>query len=298
MSNFLLIFLCLGAGMILQRRRDVPAGTAQALNLYVIYLALPALVLAQMPKLNFSSELWVPIVLPWVMLAVGAALVLAGQRLFAWSREVTGCLLLCVPLGNTSFLGIPMVTAFFGAKFVPYAVIYDQLGSFIALSTYGTLVLAAWQEGSRPQVGKIAVKIATFPPFLALVLAFALRLYTYPPALAASLESIGASLVPVVMVAVGLQLKIRLPGPYVVPFCHGLVVKLIVAPLLALAFCKALGLSGDAARVAIFEAGMPPMVTAGALALAAGLAPELAAALVGWGIVVSFATLTGLYWLL
>lgn len=298
MSNFLLIFICLGAGMILQRRRDVPAGTAQALNLYVIYLALPALVLAQMPKLNFSSELWVPIVLPWVMLAVGAALVLAGQRLFAWSREVTGCLLLCVPLGNTSFLGIPMVTAFFGAEFVPYAVIYDQLGSFIALSTYGTLVLAAAQEGSRPQFGKIVVKIVTFPPFLALVLAFALRFYSYPPALAASLETIGASLVPVVMVAVGLQLKIRLPGPYVGPFYLGLVVKLIVAPLLALVLCKALGLSSDAARVAIFEAGMPPMVTAGALALAAGLAPELAAALVGWGIVVSFATLTGLYWLL
>jgi hypothetical protein len=191
-----------------------------------------------------------------------------------------------------------MVTAFFGPEFVPYAVIYDQLGSFIALSTYGTLVLASYEEGSRPQFGKIIVKIATFPPFLALVLAFLLRFYEYPAALALTLERIGASLVPVVMVAVGLQLKIRLPGPFVVPFCHGLVVKLLVAPLLALVVCKVMGFSSDAAQIAIFEAGMPPMVTAGALALAAGLAPELAAALVGWGIVVSFATLTGLYWLL
>jgi hypothetical protein len=298
MSNFLLIFICLGAGMILQRRRDIPPSTAQALNLYVIYMALPALVLAQMPKLTFSSELLIPIAMPWFLLVVGAGLVLLGQRIFAWSREVTGCLLLCVPLGNTSFLGIPMVTAFFGPEFVPYAVIYDQLGSFIALSTYGTLVLASYEEGSRPQFGKIIVKIATFPPFLALVLAFLLRFYEYPAALALTLERIGASLVPVVMVAVGLQLKIRLPGPFVVPFCHGLVVKLLVAPLLALVVCKVMGFSSDAAQIAIFEAGMPPMVTAGALALAAGLAPELAAALVGWGIVVSFATLTGLYWLL
>ncbi len=117
-------------------------------------------------------------------------------------------------------------------------------------------------------------------------------------ALAVTLERIGASLVPVVMVSVGLQLKVRLPGPYVVPFCHGLVVKLILAPLVALIVCKALGFGSDAARIAIFEAGMPPMVTAGALAMAAGLAPKLAAALVGWGIVISFATLTGLYWLM
>ncbi len=298
MSNFLLIFLCLGAGMILQRRRDIPASTAQALNLYVIYMALPALVLAQMPKLTFSFDLLVPIILPWFLLAVGAVLVLSGQRLFGWSREVTGCLLLCVPLGNTSFLGIPMVTAFFGPEMVPYAVIYDQLGSFIALSTYGSLVLASYEEGSAPQVGKIITKIATFPPFLALVLAFVIRGYAYPPALAAALERIGASLVPVVMVAVGLQLKVRLPGPYVVPFGYGLVVKLLVAPLVALLGCKMFGLNSDAARIAIFEAGMPPMVTAGALALAAGLAPELAAALVGWGIVISFATLTGLFWLM
>ncbi|PLX46814.1 MAG: hypothetical protein C0613_16110 [Desulfobulbaceae bacterium] len=298
MSNFLLIFICLGAGMLLQRRRDMPESAALALNLYVIYMALPALVLAQMPKLTFSTDLLVPIVMPWAMLAVGAFLVLLGRRLFHWSREVTGCLLLCVPLGNTSFLGIPMVTAFFGADMVPYAVIYDQLGSFIALSTYGTLVLASYQEGSRPQLKAIVTKIVTFPPFLALVLAFALLPYDYPAALAATLERIGASLVPVVMVAVGLQLKIRLPGPYVVPFGHGLLVKLVVAPLLALFACKALGLESDAARIAVFEAGMPPMVTAGALALAAGLATELAAALVGWGIVISFVTLSGLYWLM
>ncbi len=298
MTNFLLIFICLGAGMLLQRRRDLPAATAQALNLYVIYIALPALVLAQMPTLQFSADLLVPIAMPWLLLAIGAGLVLLGQRLFSWSREVTGCLLLCVPLGNTSFLGIPMVIAFFGEEFVPYAVIYDQLGSFIALATYGTLVLAAYEEGSRPRLSKIITRIATFPPFLALVLAFFLRLYTYPPALAATLERMGSSLVPVVMVAVGLQLKIRLPGPYVVPFSLGLVVKLLLTPLLALGLCRMLGLNSDAAQIAIFEAGMPPMVTAGALALAAGLAPELAAALVGWGIVLSFATLTGLYWLI
>ena len=44
-------------------------------------------------------------------------------------------------------------------------------------------------------------------------------------------------------------------------------------------------------KVAVLEAGMPAMITAGALAMLAGLAPELAAALVGYGVVLGMLTL-------
>ncbi len=299
MTNFILIFCCLAAGMLLQRRRDIPAPEmARSLNLYVIYVALPALVLAQIPSLTFSDDLWVVVVMPWLMVAWGVCLLFIGQRYFGWSRPVMGCLLLCVPLANTSFLGIPMVHAFFGADYVGYAVIYDQLGSFVALSTYGTLVLAAYEGKTQPTMRTMLVKICIFPPFLALLCGLLLRSIDVPLALHSVFGRVGDSLVPAVMVAVGLQLKIRLPGQYRSPFFMGLAIKLLVAPLLALLLYRLMGLSDGAGQIAVFEAGMPPMITAGALALAAGLAPELAAALVGWGIVLSFASLSGLYFLL
>jgi hypothetical protein len=40
---------------------------------------------------------------------------------------------------------------------------------------------------------------------------------------------------------------------------------------------------------------MPPQISAGAVAIAAGLAPELVAALVGYGILLAFITLPALY---
>ena len=83
-----------------------------------------------------------------------------------------------------------------------------------------------------------------------------------------------------------------------VPLGFGLVVKLIVAPLLTLIGCRFLGLYDLPADISIFEAGMPPMVTAGALAIAAGMAPELAAALVSIGIPLAFLTLPLLYLLI
>ena len=191
-----------------------------------------------------------------------------------------------------------MITAFFGEEFVQYGIVYDQLGSFIALSTFGTFVLAKYQQDHKATSVDVIKKIITFPAFIALMASLLLRIIPYPQPLAACFDHIGDSLVPVVMVAVGLQLKIKLPGRYVLPFCHGLLVKLILAPLVALALIKSFGMGHDAALIAVFEAGMPPMVTGGALALAAGFAPELAAALVGWGILLSFFTLTGVYFLL
>jgi len=41
----------------------------------------------------------------------------------------------------------------------------------------------------------------------------------------------------------------------------------------------------------VLEAAMPSMVTAGALAIAHGLAPRLAAAMVGYGLLLSLLTL-------
>ncbi|MDA3970936.1 MAG: AEC family transporter [Desulfobulbaceae bacterium] len=300
MTNFLLIFFCLTVGIIMQRKRDLnPQAMSLGLNQYVIVVALPALILAKMPFLQFSTDLFIAILMPYIMLCFGAGMVLIGARMFKWSKEITGCLLLCVPMGNTSFLGIPMITAFFGEEFVQYGIVYDQLGSFIALATFGTIVLAKYQQSPHgTEGGDIFKKIITFPPFIGLMVSIPLRFLPYPAALATCFNHIGDSLVPVAMVAVGLQIKLRLPGRYILPFCHGLAVKLVLAPLLALALIKGVDLNNNAALIAVFEAGMPPMVTGGALAIGAGLAPKLAAALVGWGIILSFVTLTALSFLL
>ncbi|MHB8099061.1 MAG: AEC family transporter, partial [Sulfuricurvum sp.] len=68
-------------------------------------------------------------------------------------------------------------------------------------------------------------------------------------------------------------------------------VKLVIMPFIAFGILFALGTDPLALKVAVLESGMPSMITAGALAIAAGFAPQLSAALVGYGIVVSLITL-------
>jgi predicted permease len=299
MENFVITITFLLLGMALKRIPDFSDETGNVLNLFVIYISLPALVLLKIPELIFSKNLLVPALMPWGALLFSCALILLLSRLLKWDRATTGCLLLLIPLGNTSFLGIPMVKAFFGENAISYALLYDQLGSFLALATYGSLILALYGTGeSKPTIAGVVKKVISFPPFIALVLAFTLKAFPYPPVAVSLLEILASTLVPLVMIAVGFQLTLRLSRKVTSQLCIGLSIKLIAAPVAALFLCKIAGLEGEAVQVSIFETGMPPMVSAGALAILANLSPALTAALVGIGIVLSFATLPMLYQML
>ena len=295
MERILPFLILLVAGNIMRRLPLFPADTDRSLNLYVIYGALPALILTQVPKLSLSSDLLLPVLMPWAVVVFSGALIWLICRVLRWSREVTGALLLMVPLGNTSFLGIPMVEQFFGSSGVPYAILYDQFGSFLALTTYGTFILALYGEGEKPSPLKIVQKIILFPPFIALAFALVLHGVLFPEWLEKMLAMTAGSLVPVVLVAIGFQVRLRMPLAELLPFGVGLSVRLLVTPLVFSVVCYGLGMSGPALQVSLFETAMPPMVTAGALASIAGLKPRLTSALVGFGILASFVTLPFIY---
>jgi malate permease and related proteins len=300
MENFALILIYLIIGTLLRRIRQFPADTGTVLNQYVLFVALPALVLQKMPLLTFSSQLWIPAVMPWLLLLVTAGAVLLAGRLLHWDRNVVGALMVVLPLGNTSFLGYPMVEAFYGDTGLPFAIIYDQAGSFLALVTYAA-ILAAWfnpASDARPSASQILRKIFLFPAFIALLLGLALKGTSYPPFMALLLDSLAATLVPVVMIAVGFQLRLKLETGQTTPLMLALGFKLLLMPAIALALLWPLQAQPLLAQVVVLQAAMPPMITAGAVAIGASLAPRFVAALVGVGLLCSFVTLPLWFWLL
>lgn len=298
MANFLLIGTCVLAGILLRRLRIFPADAAQTLNFVALYLSLPAVILLKVPQMAMTGEMLVVALLPWLMLLLSAGLVLGAARLWHWPRAATGVLLLVVPLGNTSFMGVPMIQAFYGAAGIPFLIVYDQIGTMLIFASYGSLILAAYGRDGAADLVTITRKALLFPPTVALLLGLLLRVWPYPAPVGQLLEAIAATLTPLVMIAIGFQMTLRLRPTTLAPLGTGLAIKLLLAPLAALLVCRLAGLHGLAADVAVLEAGMPPMVTASALAVAAGMEAELAVALAGLGIMAAFATLPLLYWLL
>lgn len=297
MANFILIGLFVLLGVLFRRLKTFPDDTAQVLNMFALYVSLPAVILLKVPEITFSGQTVVAAIVPWCMLLLSAAIVLMLSKHCNWSRPTTGVLMLVVPLGNTSFMGVPMVNAFFGEAGIPHLILYDQIGTMLIFATYGSVVLSIY-SGEKSGAQTMVRRALLFPPTLALVAGLLLRDWPYPQALIDALQNLAGALTPLVMTAIGFQMTLRLRPTTLGPLGTGLAIKLIIAPLVALLGCYLFGLDSMAADVAIFEAGMPPMVTACALAAAAGMGVELAIALAGLGIVLSFVSLPLIYFLI
>lgn len=297
MANFILIGLFVLLGILFRRLKAFPDETAHVLNMFALYVSLPAVILLKVPELSFSGETVVAAIVPWCMLLLSAFMVIALAKSMKWTRATTGVLLLVVPIGNTSFMGVPMVNAFFGEAGIPHLILYDQIGTMLIFATYGAVILSLY-SGERSNVPTIIKRALLFPPTTALLIGLALRNWSYPQVVINTLEDLGGILTALVMTAIGFQMKLRLERATLKPLAAGLAIKLMIAPLVALLGCRLFGIDSFAADVSIFEAGMPPMVTACALAAAAGMGVELAIAMAGLGIVLAFISLPLLFTLI
>lgn len=295
MNPFVVIALTLALGLVLQFTRVAGERAAARLNAYVINFALPCLILYEMPRLTFDATALLPVITAWAVMVLTALLVWLVAHLAHWSRSVTGCLLLLMPLGNTGFVGIPLIDALVGTDGVGYAILYDQFGTFLALNTFG-IVIAASFGGGKSSVGLIARKIITFPPFISLLLALMVLLFDipYPEVASQFLHWSAATLVPVVMVAVGISWHLQLERRHIKVFAFGLGVLLLIKPLMAWMIAGFIGGDDLALTVVVLEAGMPAMISAGALAMRYDLAPRLAASLVGYSL--PFGLLSLFFW--
>ena len=283
--SLILVLAMLAFGKLLSATRRLPENTPEVLNALVIWLLLPALVIRAVSGLEFRAELAVLVLTPWLLAAVTLGLVLGLGRLLAWPRPLVGCLLLCVGLGNTAFIGYPLIEAALGPAALPYAVVYDQLGSFLLLSTYGVAVVAWYGGGERPGLARMLGKILRFPSFPALL--FGLLPISHPEWFDQLVSTLADLLVPLAIFAVGFQLRLVPARGTAVPVTLGLTLKMLLMPAIALFVTRTAGAEPMLAAVNTLQSAMPTMIPAGALAINARLAPEVAAALVGYGVLIA-----------
>lgn len=295
---FALILAMLGLGLVFARLRLLPANASEVLNLIVLYICLPAAVLIYVPRLHLDGSLFGIVVTPWLLMIATVALVSLATRSFGFRRDEHAVLLLCVALCNSSFIGYPMVRALLGEHALPYAVVYDQFGTFVLLSTFGLYVLAKYSGDAPPTLRTILLRIVRFPPIWALVIGLTVMPEQPPQWIAAALQKLADALLPLVMLAVGLTIQLRLPRDEIAPLATGLVLKLLVMPVLAVPLSLLFGMHGAMLQANVLESAMPTMITAGALAIAHNLAPRLAAALIGYGILLCLLTLPAWMWVL
>jgi hypothetical protein len=292
----LLIGGMLALGVLSRRLALFPEQAGEVFNRFVLDICLPALVYLAVTRLEWDRRLVLLIVLPVGLAVLSWALVRLVARWRGWSRQIEGCLVLVCMLGNTAFMGYPMVQGLLGTQALSAAVVYDQLGTFVTLSTLGLAATAYYGGQARPSAAAVALKFLRFPAFIALVLAF-LPL-PEPDWLMTLLERIASLLVPLALFAVGLAFRLVPPREEMAPLVFGLSLKMLLWPLLAWTVLAAVAAPEPLRSVGVLQSAMPSMVTAGALAMRHKLAPNLAAAMVGYGVLLALPGLPLLAWVL
>lgn len=300
MSNFILIFVYLFLGLALQKVKFIPVTTYKLLNKIAVNLCLPALALFYIPKIHWNNQLLYPIGAAWI--GFGASFLFfyfLGKR-FRWSKKLTGCLILTAGLSNTSFLGFPIISAIYGAEGMKTAIIIDQPGSFVVLSTLGVLVATIYSKGAA-NAGQIFKKVLVFPPFLTFLFACAMNIFNFDfiDIVQIIFHSVGSLITPLALISVGLQLNFDSRSAHWRFLTLGLLFKLVLMPaLFYIGYIVVLGQHSTMIEVVIMETAMAPMITGCILASTYGLKPRLSSMMIGFGIPLSFISLVFWYVLL
>ena len=295
MNNLILMAACFIAGTLLRRSGRMPENAPATINSFIIHISVPALTLLYLHDFNFGADILLISIMPWLMFAFSAGFFWLIGRWLGLSRATVGALTLTGGMSNTAFFGLPMVEAYYGHSAIPIAIVIDQLGSFLVLSTLGITVAGIYSSG-RPTLAEIVKRIALFPPIISLVVTLVLIPVEYADWFTALLKRLGDTLAPLAMLSVGLQLQLGHVAEHKRDLAIGLLFKLLLAPLLIfLLYVPLFGANGQAIQVTIFEAGMPPMITAAIVAAEHDLNPPLANLMVAAGLIISFATLS-MWW--
>ncbi len=287
--NFALIGICLFAGMLSRRYKTLPQDSHKAVNAWVINVALPAVALKYIPKIEWDLSLVLPFLMPLLVWTGSYIFVNILNRFIQMSPATRAALFLTSGLGNTSFLGFPLTEAYYGTEGLQIAVLCDQ-ASFLVMATFGIISATKASNEGTFNPGMILKKILLFPPFIAFCLAFLLPLFTSLEPVDPLLNSLALTLVPLALFSVGLQLKLKAWKEDARLISLSLSYKLILAPLIILSVSLLFGLTDLIAKVSIFEAAMPPMVTGTIIATEYNLNPKLANIILGIGIPFSLAT--------
>ena len=281
----------------MQRVNWFPTHIYKFLNKVVIYFCLPAITLYHIPKIKWDNELLFPIGAGWLTFILAFVFFhFLGKRL-GWSNKLIGCLILTAGLSNSSFLGYPIIEALYGKKGLETAVLVDQPGTFVVVSTLGVFVAAFYSKGS-PNAFSIIKKIILFPPFIMFVLACLMNVYDYDLDLdiQSVLLKIGSLVTPLALLSVGLQLNFDKKSQHWRFLRLGLFFKLILVPFVILVlYVFIFKQHSEPIKITIMETAMAPMITGAILASTYGLKPKLSSMMIGFGIPISFATLAVWY---
>lgn len=232
-----------------------------ALTTAVYYFFLPALVLGVLWRAPLGVDtIWISLSAATGVLVSMVAMALIG-RVMPLSRPQFGALLLAASFPNATYMGLPLLASLLGDSGKAIAIQYDLFACTPLLLSVGIWLAARYGEHSE-QIHPIK-SLLRVPPLWAALLGGALNLSGVPePAWAAEfLDRIGGAVVPIMLIALGMSLRLATLSPrHLLVVSPVLGIQLFLMPAAVLSMAILLGLTGDLKMAVVLEAATPVMI--------------------------------------
>lgn len=232
-----------------------------ALTSSVYYLFLPALVFSVLWRAPLGADTLRIAGTAAVAVITSMALMMLAGRLLRIGRSQYGALVLAAGFPNATYMGLPLLGSLFGDPGRAVAIQYDLFACTPLLLSVGIL-LAARLGSSDEQVHPFKTLLKV-PPLWAAVAGAGLNLagIAQPDWAAEWLDRIGAAVVPIMLVALGMSLRLEtLTRRQLATVSPALAIQLLWMPAVAIVFALAVGTSGQTLTAVVLEAAMPTMV--------------------------------------
>ena len=254
-QDILPIFVVIGLGYAFARR-TLP--DIRVLSRLTFFIFSPSLVFVSLVQSNIDGGelLQISAYVVTVTLIMGA-LALIAARVLRLSPIQTAGFLLATMFVNAGNYGLGVTRLAFGVEAEARAVIYFVTSS-VLVYTLGVLIATGFQGGWRG----VIKQLFSMPHIYALSAALLIRTtgWTVPRPVLDGLDFPARAAIPMMLVLLGMQLAHARVGEYWRPALVSSGLRLIVAPILALALAVVFNLSGPARQAGVLEASMPAAV--------------------------------------
>ena len=259
---------------------------------FIIYFSLPAIVFSKIYPLSLDTKILWLILMFMGIIFFNLFLSYTIGKMMRLSRVTLATFMIMATFGNTSFIGFSYIDAFYGQDYIVYGVIYDIFGSFLLLVSVGMIIIT-WGSGRKNSVLNISKSIFLFPPMIMFIITIFAKNFEIPKFLIYTSTNLGATLVPIAMIAIGMKLELKHIFTKLHIVTVAVVLKMLIIPIIVLfTFKYFYGVDETWVKVTIIEVAMPPMTMAAVLAIKGGLDEKIAINSLVLGVIVSLFTIT------
>ena len=227
----------------------------------LFWVGVPLSIMVFLRQANLSASVLLAPLVCWAALALGGGL--AG--LWIWGnwlqpiahRPTQGSFLLAAMVGNTGYLGYPVVLALVGTEEFGWAVFFDTLGSTLGAYGLGVVLAAYFGKESRSR-GDLLRALVRNPALWSFFVGLGLRPVYLSIAIESALRGCAWTVIALSLVLLGMRLSQLRSWQNLPQTVISLSIKMLIVPLVLGLSLPLIGITGAPQLVIVLQMAMPP----------------------------------------